>query len=124
MKIAFVGSRIFSDIKLIYDKIIYWFANNIENHDFISGGATGVDTIAEKEFDRWNNYSKYGKLKKFIFKANWEKYGKSAGARRNQEIVNKADYIVAFWDGKSKGTKITIDMAIKAGKPVDIYIRK
>ena len=36
---------------------------------------------------------------------------------------NEADKIIAFWDGRSKGTKISIDMAIKANKNIDIYVR-
>jgi len=58
------------------------------------------------------------------FTPEWDKYGKRAGAIRNQEIVNEADTIIAFWDGQSKGTKITIDMALKAGKPLDLFVRR
>ena len=38
-------------------------------------------------------------------------------------IKGSADKVIAFWDGKSNGTKYSIDLAIKANKPVDIYIR-
>jgi uncharacterized phage-like protein YoqJ len=40
--------------------------------------------------------------------------------RRNQALVNKADRLVAFWDGQSSGTGMTIDLARKAGIPVEI----
>ncbi len=46
-----------------------------------------------------------------IFIAEWDKYGKSAGYIRNRLIVQESDMIVAFWDGKSKGTKHSIDQA-------------
>jgi hypothetical protein len=62
--------------------------------------------------------------KKHIFKPDWDKYGKRAGFIRNELIINEADKIIAFWDGESKGTKLSIDLAIKAGKPIDIYVRK
>lgn len=47
---------------------------------------------------------------------------KGAGFKRNQLIVDQADRVVAFWDGKSRGTKDTIDKARKAGKPVEIVL--
>ena len=76
----------------------------------------------------WNernneNIGKIVKINRIIFLPDWDKYGKSAGFIRNKLIINEADMVVAFWDGKSKGTKNSIDLAINAGKPVDIYIR-
>ena len=46
-----------------------------------------------------------------------DKYGKRAGFIRNCEMVDCCDGVVVFWDGKSKGTKHTIDYASKRGKP-------
>jgi len=125
MKIAIVGSREFKDKKLIESIVRLKF---IKGDTFISGGARGVDSIAESIIDEFNKifrvYSKNPQLiDKKIFKPDWDKYGKRAGAIRNKLIVNEADRIIAFWDGESKGTKITIDLAIKAGKPLDIYVR-
>lgn len=49
--------------------------------------------------------------------ADWDAYGKSAGYRRNAEMVSLgADLCIAFVvPGKSKGTQHTIDLARKAG---------
>ncbi len=131
MKIAVVGSRKFNDKTLVENLMVEII--RFDHWTLVSGGASGVDSWAEKYADimGWN---------KIILKAKWDdlsypdviiktnKYGKKydayAGMRRNQLIVNEADKIVAFWDGKSSGTKSTIDMAIKAGKPIDVYIRK
>ena len=140
MKIAVVGSR---DFFLIYDykKQEYIvdenkkrFVHEILINDFsngdilISGGAKGVDIFAEQNIDEWNRMAfvhsrKSNKWGKIIFKPDWNKYGTKAGFLRNQLIIDEADKVIAFWDGKSKGTKISIDLAIKAGKPLDIYIR-
>ena len=30
--------------------------------------------------------------------------------------------ILAFWDGKSRGTKYVIDYAKKTGTPIEVYI--
>jgi len=114
MKIAIVGSREFKDRQLVHDLILDII--RFDGWTLISGGANGVDSWAEDIADTMG-------WKKMIIKPDWQKYGKRAGAIRNQQIIDVADRVVAFWDGKSKGTKITIDMAIKAGKPVDIYIR-
>ena len=45
------------------------------------------------------------------FKADWDKHGRAAGPIRNKEIVKYSDGVVAYWDGKSRGTKSTIDFA-------------
>lgn len=133
MKIAVVGSREFKDKNFVFDTL-----NNILKSTFIdqkdkirkrastytfdpitiiSGGAKGVDSWGE-EFAHCQNC-----LVK-IFYPDWDKYGKRAGFLRNELIINEADKVIAFWDGQSKGTKHSIDLAIKAGKPVDIYVRK
>ena len=54
------------------------------------------------------------------YPADWDNFGKSAGYRRNEEMVKNADALIAFWDGKSPGTKHMIDLALK--KPLDIII--
>ena len=107
-RIAVVGGREFSDYVLL--------AEELQRHMpfiLVSGGARGADSLAE----RFAN--KHG-LRKLIFEADWNKYGKSAGYRRNVTIVEHADLVIAFWDGKSKGTKHTIDIAEKKGVPSNI----
>ena len=127
MKIAVVGSRNFINKDFIETIMSIHF--NIHHDDIlVSGGAKGVDSIAEEIVKEWNNnYHFYAnnpkQFKKIIFKPDWNKYGKSAGFIRNKLIINEAELVLAFWDGKSKGTKHSIDLAIKAGKPIDIYIR-
>lgn len=118
MKIAFVGSRTFSCPNFAKDKIYdILFALNYHNKvTVVSGGARGVDTWAEEIADEL-------KIPKIIFKPDWNKYGKKAGFLRNQLIINESSNVIAFWDGQSKGTKHSIDLAIKAKKPIDIYIR-
>lgn len=129
MKIAFVGSREFPDKKFVeYTTEKYlmdgWvdFVSKVVPNEFISGGAKGVDSWAEaiaRDLDKL-----YGRCICWVYPADWTKHGKRAGFIRNEIIVKEADFIVAFWDGESKGTKHTIDLAIRAKKPIDIYIRK
>lgn len=125
MKLAIVGSREFPEPDFVRAVMNDYFALISV---FISGGADGVDSIAEDWVNQWNDTIKKehpeSLIAKVILEPDWTKYGKKAGAVRNQMIVNNADHIIAFWDGKSPGTKITIDMAMKAKKSIDIYVRQ
>lgn len=73
----------------------------------------GIDKAAE-------TFARQRGIETIVFPADWERYGKRAGALRNQQIVDYAHRVVAFWDGKSPGTQITIGMALKKGIPVDV----
>jgi hypothetical protein len=112
MKLAIVGSRTFTDYGKLVD-IISKLPTTESFSEIVSGGARGTDTLAEQYADN------YG-IPKIIFKADWDKYGKSAGYRRNVDIVNYCDYLIAFWDGESKGTQHSIDLANKQNKLLKI----
>ena len=105
MRIVVCGSRIISNRILILDAIrSYRFYENIS--EIVTGGAIGVDEIADKiagelKFDRTIMYP------------NWEKYGKKAGFLRNKKMIEYANGLIAIWDGKSKGTKHSINLAEK-----------
>lgn len=108
MKLAVVGSRTFND----YDKVIYTldkFRDKITV--IISGGAKGADTLAER-------YANQNGIKTVIYYPDWDSHGRSAGFIRNADIVKSSDAVIAFWDGRSKGTKHTIDYAKRLNKPV------
>lgn len=118
MKLAIVGSRDFNDYELVARIIgthFYYMVNCIEMNDdeIISGGARGADTLGK-------NYAKNCGLKYTEFLPNWNELGKKAGFVRNQQIVDACDMVLAFWDGQSKGTKHTIDLARIAKKPTFI----
>jgi hypothetical protein len=55
------------------------------------------------------------------FPANWSRFGYSAGPKRNQQMVDHADALLAVWDGKSKGTQDVIDRAVRAGLKVTCW---
>lgn len=79
----------------------------------ISGGARGTDNLGEL-YAIENGFD----VKKYL--PDWERYGKSAGPLRNKIMVDKADFIICFWNGKSRGTASTVKHAIKTGKPLRI----
>ena len=82
---------------------------------FISGGCRGADTLGERYA-----IEKGYKLVKML--AEWDKYGKSAGPKRNVEMAKACDYVICFWDGQSRGTKSMIDIARKLNKPIKIKL--
>lgn len=123
MKIAVVGSREFKARDYLIHTLKEEYRNLYEG-TIISGGARGVDTLAIDIVNELNSEFERTKLKIKVFVAEWDKYGKKAGFLRNKRIVDAADKLIAFWDGTSKGTKHSIDLAIAKNIPVDIYIRR
>ena len=107
MKIAIVGSRSISGIDL--GKYIP------ECDEIVTGGAKGIDSLAEE-------YARSHGLRLTVFKPEYTLYGKAAPIVRNKYIVNYCDRIIAFWDGKSRGTKSTIDLFEKLGKHIRVII--
>lgn len=87
---------------------IFFLQNKLPNVTIISGGATGADALGE-QFAKANN------LELIVVPANWEKYGRAAGPKRNAEMAEMIDALIAFWDGKSRGTKNMIETAEKKG---------
>lgn len=108
MKVAVIGSRSITNIE-----IERYIPKGITM--LITGGAIGVDRIAEKYADRM-------KIKKQIFLPDYERYGKSAPLMRDRLIVDNADIVIAIWDGVSGGTNYTIKYAERTGKPFEVHI--
>ena len=85
----------------------------------VSGGARGADALAER-YAREQGYE----LK--VFPAQWDKYGTSAGYRRNKEMHEYISSfgnrgVVCFWDGKSKGTAHNFDLCKQYNNPLRVY---
>lgn len=109
MKLAIIGSRSFDN----YDFLKTRFKDIGEIEVVISGGAKGADALAEK-------WALENNIPTKIFLPDFKKFGRGAYRMRNEEIVNLSDEIIAFWDGKSKGTKNSITYARKKNKLVTI----
>lgn len=120
MKVIIAGSRTITDkhkVYPIFSKILTYLVSQLSsplNIEIVSGGARGIDTLAESFAELW-------KISFKKFPANWDKYGKSAGYIRNVEMADYADVLIAVWDGKSKGTSHMIDIAKKKGLEVFIH---
>ena len=77
----------------------------------ISGMADGADSLAIR-------YADERKLTKILFPANWKRYSRVAGFLRNEDMLSVATHLIAFWDGKSSGTRHMIEIAEAKGIPV------
>jgi hypothetical protein len=112
MKLSIIGSREFNDYNLMIKKINELY--DIQNiTTIISGGAIGADKLAEK-------FAKDNNIKIELYLPDWNRYGKSAGYIRNKLIIENCDEVIAFWNGKSPGTKLSIDIAEKLKKIIHI----
>lgn len=112
LRFIIAGGRDFDNYNLLESFCYKVFEQlNIQDDDkiiIIEGEAKGADTLARK-FAEENNFEC---LK---FPANWDLYGKRAGYMRNLQMVNegKADYLIAFHDGQSPGTRNMIEIMRK-----------
>ena len=109
MKIVIAGSRGFEDytfMKNFLDNVIQIDADT----EIVSGAARGADRLGEL-------YARENKLECSQFPADWNKYGKSAGYRRNTEMAEYADGAIVFWDGESHGSIHEFNENKRLGKP-------
>ena len=113
-KVIIAGGRTFNNYDLLCQNCDKALSLQTEI-EIVSGTANGADKLGEK-YAKENGYS----IKQFP--ADWNKYGKSAGYKRNEEMAKYADALIAFWDGKSKGTKHMIDLAKRYGLKVKVVI--
>ncbi len=107
MRVAVIGSRSLS-VANLGDYLPK------ETTEIISGGAVGVDRSAR-------NYALLHKIKLTEFLPEYEKYGRSAPLKRNISIIENSDIVLAFWDGKSNGTRFVIENCRKRGVKVIVY---
>jgi|SRR5208282_3785295 len=120
MILAIVGSRFFNDFQFV-KKMVLKTINIRTVEKIISGGAKGVDSCAKDLADYYSiPFDKHP--------AKWYtvdgKFDKSAGIRRNILIINAADVVIAFWDGRTEhcGTKHDIDYCIEKNKEIHVIM--
>ena len=112
------GSRTITDYKTVKSYLDHVIndLDMIPTH-IISGCAKGVDTLAIR-------YAHEKGIPTIEVPAKWDLYGKSAGFKRNKEMLEIANAVIALWDGKSKGTENTIELAHEKGIPAAVFIIK
>lgn len=112
--VIIAGTRTFDNYDVLREHCDVFFSRK-KPTAIICGEARGADTLGKR-------YAEEHGIPVMSFPADWDRYGKSAGYRRNKEMSEHADALVAFWDGESRGTKNMIDLAHEAGLPVRVVI--
>jgi len=109
MKIGIVGSR-----NLQMQNIGDYLPKGVT--EIVTGGAKGIDQCARQ-------YATTSGIKLTEFLPEYTRYGRYvAPLKRNLQIIEYSDVLIAFWDGKSKGTKHVIDNAELMGKEITVHI--
>ncbi len=118
-RVIVAGGRDFQDYELLKTSLDQQLDFNMEI-EIISGHASGADALGEK-------YARERNLALIVMPAQWKQYGRSAGPIRNRRMLEYAleldnSRLIAFWDGKSKGTKNMITQAQKAGLDCEVIM--
>lgn len=111
MKTIIAGSREITDYKLIEYHIQ---RSGFEITQVVCGLARGVDMLGA-------TYARLNNIPIAEFRAQWDLYGRSAGFKRNKQMIEYADAAIIIWDGFSKGSKNTFDLAVKKGIKTYLY---
>ena len=108
MKVAIIGSR-----SITVSDINKYIPENAT--EIVSGGAKGIDQDAKRyAVEKSIPYKEYN--------PNYRLYGKGAPLKRNIEIIDYADRVIALWDGKSRGTHHVIQVCLQKGVPIDVWV--
>lgn len=110
MKIAVISSR-----NLTVNDLEKYLPNNVT--EIVSGGARGIDSCARE-------YAMANGIKLTEFLPEYEKYARSAPLKRNIQIIDYADEVLAFWDGRSRGTKYVIENCKNRNKKVRVFVAR
>lgn len=124
MRLAVIGSQKFSEPDLVRAVLNDWLQEIII---FISRREPGVETIAEDWIDEYNaeiiKDSPEFCIRKLIIDINCDLTIEEARNKQIKGILNNCDCIIVFWNGMTDNIAFFIDEAIKAGKPMDIFVR-
>lgn len=111
MKVIIAGSREITDYDIVLKAVKL---AQFRITEVVCGKAKGVDTLGEELGLKNGIPVKY-------FPADWNRHGNAAGYRRNVQMAEYADALIAVWDGKSRGTKHMIDIARDRGLKVYVF---
>lgn len=114
MKYIIAGTRGFQDYPRLREVVIQVTHRDLPISEVVSGTARGADQLGEQFANEFG-------IAVAKFPADWDTHGKSAGYIRNSAMADYGDLLVAFWDGKSRGTKHMINLARDKGLKVFVY---
>lgn len=112
-RVIIAGGRDFNNYPLLERTMDYLLSKVNDEVMVVCGKARGADSLGEA-------YAKRNGYAVAYFPAQWNTYGKLAGYMRNEQMAQNADAVVAFWDGKSRGTEHMIRTAERYGLKVRV----
>ena len=112
-KVIIAGTRTFNNYDLLCSYADYMLSQVKEPIEIVSGHAQGADALGER-------YAQERGYKLTIFAADWAKYGRAAGPKRNLQMAEYANALLAYWDGKCRGTKNIIELVKEKGLKVGV----
>jgi hypothetical protein len=113
-RVIISGGRGFKNYEMLKEHVSYYILTlPPDDVEIVSGCAEGADTLGTQYAGEYHYAIKF-------FCADWKGLGKAAGPIRNKQMAEYATHLIAFWDGKSKGTKNMIDEARAAGFKIRI----
>jgi YspA, cpYpsA-related SLOG family len=105
------GSRNWND----YEVVLEHLASLLDSATICHGGAEGADRHVSAACAELG-------LDCYVFPARYDKHGRAAPHVRNDQMLAQASRVIAFWDGKSRGTKSVIEKARKLGLRVEVIV--
>jgi hypothetical protein len=113
MRILVCGGRDYPNREKLFVILDVWH-HSYPDLVIIQGAARGADSFA-------GQWAKYRGVPQEIFPADWDKHGKSAGFKRNRQMLEEGrpNLVLAFAGGR--GTAMMVDIAEKAGVSVWKY---
>ena len=114
MRVAIVGSRHFG----APNRVIEYVKGMAKGSSIVTGSASGVDAVVTRA-------AREAGVPVNVLHASFEELADtSKAAERNRRLVDGCDVLVAFWDGRSSGTRATIDRALDAGREVHVFMER
>jgi len=114
-RVVLAGGRDFADYDLLRTSVLSFLGDKIKTRQIVvvSGHARGADSLGERFAAEFSFSCE-------LHEADWKAHGRAAGIIRNEQMATCSDALVAFWDGRSRGTKSMIDFARLYGLDVRV----
>jgi hypothetical protein len=112
VRIAIVGSRHYPEL----ERVEAYVEGMAASDSLLTGGASGVDAAALRVARR------RGLPVQRLAPSFEEAADRGRAQARNQRLVDGCDVLVAFWDGSSEGTRMTIERALDSGKEIHVFV--
>lgn len=113
MKLIIAGCRDFHDFSILVTAMRTYLETHPRPDEIVSGAAAGADALGE----RW---AAENAIPVRRFPAEWQKYGYSAGPRRNEAMSLYADALLLLWDGRSRGSANMLMNMKQLKKPYEV----